>query len=352
MAVATSKVRDRIVRRREILLAAGRVFIRKGFRLASMEDIAAAASVAVGTLYHYFRSKEHLYVALLAESTHLLSQRLREAAAKPLPPALGLLALNRAYADFFVEYPDFFRIQIFFQNQTEAPPEFADDRRRIQEQARRNFDFLAEKIRDGQKTGIFRGDLDPLAAAAALWASYNGIFLAATSRPTLETLGLDIESLLGAAAALHFTGIASDRRALMKLRPMKRRTAERVSLSDLQRAIRSAPWLEPATIFEGMPLVFQAEKARGVRHSFEYRISGPRGGTWTVTIDDGRIAVAAERAERPSVVFEVSDSDFMAMVTGSAKVSDLLMSGRLKARGDLQAATTFRSFFLLAQDER
>ena len=60
MGVAKVRVRDRIVRRQEILLAAGRVFIKKGSRLATMEDIASAASVGVGTLYHYFRSKEQM----------------------------------------------------------------------------------------------------------------------------------------------------------------------------------------------------------------------------------------------------------------------------------------------------
>src|ERR1041385_6588991 len=67
LGVAKTRVRDRIGRRREILLAAGRVFIKKGFRLATMEDIAAAAGLGVGTLYHYFDSKEQLFASLLAE---------------------------------------------------------------------------------------------------------------------------------------------------------------------------------------------------------------------------------------------------------------------------------------------
>jgi len=62
------RFRDAVVRRERILLAAARVFLKKGFRLASMEDIAAAADVAIGTIYHHFRNKEHLFTSLEAEN--------------------------------------------------------------------------------------------------------------------------------------------------------------------------------------------------------------------------------------------------------------------------------------------
>jgi AcrR family transcriptional regulator len=49
----------------EILEAARRVFARKGFSGATMDDIAEAAGVAKGTLYLYFPSKRKVYLAAL-----------------------------------------------------------------------------------------------------------------------------------------------------------------------------------------------------------------------------------------------------------------------------------------------
>ncbi|MBR0553395.1 TetR/AcrR family transcriptional regulator [Stakelama marina] len=55
---------DRTERRRVILRAATEVFAARGYRAATMEEIAAAAGVAKGTLYLYFPSKEALFFAL------------------------------------------------------------------------------------------------------------------------------------------------------------------------------------------------------------------------------------------------------------------------------------------------
>ena len=345
MAIAKARVRDRIVRRQEILLAAGRVFMKKGFRLATMEDIAAAADVGVGTLYHYFKSKEHLFASLLAESTQILSDRLRAAAEKPLPPSLGLLAINRAYADYFAEYPDYFRIQMFFQNDRDVGDEFAKERKKVEKLARENFEILAAKIRDGQAHGMFRNDIDPMAAAIALWASYNGIFLVATNQPLLELAGMSVETLLSAAAFVHFAGLGTDQAAPPVVHEESGRKASNVSLADLQEAVRSAPWIEPAMIFSGMRMTFQPEKAKGFRETYEYRLSGRRGGTWAVVIDDGKISTAEGSAVGPAIILEMSDESFLKMVTGQIEPTELWMKGELKVTGDLQRAALFRTFF-------
>jgi TetR/AcrR family transcriptional regulator, repressor for uid operon len=51
-------------RRAEILAAAQRCFVRKGFHGASMQDICAEAGMSPGNLYRYFRSKEALMAGI------------------------------------------------------------------------------------------------------------------------------------------------------------------------------------------------------------------------------------------------------------------------------------------------
>jgi len=54
-------------KRRQILEGARRVFVSTGFDAASMNDITREAGVSKSTLYVYFRSKEELFHALIAE---------------------------------------------------------------------------------------------------------------------------------------------------------------------------------------------------------------------------------------------------------------------------------------------
>jgi AcrR family transcriptional regulator len=59
-------------RTREILAAAREVLGRRGLAELTMEEIAAAAGVAKGTLYLYFRSKDELIQALLTQVGELM----------------------------------------------------------------------------------------------------------------------------------------------------------------------------------------------------------------------------------------------------------------------------------------
>src|SRR5690606_2349450 len=67
---AMAKVTDDYLeaRRREILEAAARVFIRRGFDGATMQDIAAEADVSTGLIYRYFPGKDDLIVTVCCAS--------------------------------------------------------------------------------------------------------------------------------------------------------------------------------------------------------------------------------------------------------------------------------------------
>jgi AcrR family transcriptional regulator len=60
--------------RRKILTAARRVFGDKGYKEATVREIARLAGVAVGGLYPYFGSKEQLYVEALEEGARLYNE--------------------------------------------------------------------------------------------------------------------------------------------------------------------------------------------------------------------------------------------------------------------------------------
>lgn len=77
MAVTRTPQHQRRARTRAaLLLAAGKVFAARGYHGATLEEVLTEAGVSKGALYHYFRSKEELFLALLEET---LADRLNEA---------------------------------------------------------------------------------------------------------------------------------------------------------------------------------------------------------------------------------------------------------------------------------
>src|ERR1700694_6017874 len=58
-----------------------------GYEAVQMRDVAALAGVALGTVYRYFTSKDHLLAAALAEWTEEMETRLREVPARGTSPS-------------------------------------------------------------------------------------------------------------------------------------------------------------------------------------------------------------------------------------------------------------------------
>src|SRR5436190_23445522 len=77
-------------RRAELLLLAARLFAEKGFRATTVRDIADAAGVLSGSLYHHFDSKEAMVDELLGSFLDDLLTRYRAIAAAGDPPRQSL----------------------------------------------------------------------------------------------------------------------------------------------------------------------------------------------------------------------------------------------------------------------
>ena len=105
MGLSERRQREREGRRRAIVIAAARVFARRGIEAASMDAIASEAELGKATLYYYFETKSELSRAVVEEASEQLFAELQSApAADRLPEAVeGLL---HAFARFAERSPD------------------------------------------------------------------------------------------------------------------------------------------------------------------------------------------------------------------------------------------------------
>lgn len=94
----------RAATRGAVLAAATDLFARQGFAATTVDEIAAAAGVAKGAVYHHFDTKETLFEAVFDETSRGLAARLAAAAPKQPQDALQALAAGaRAYFAACVE---------------------------------------------------------------------------------------------------------------------------------------------------------------------------------------------------------------------------------------------------------
>jgi AcrR family transcriptional regulator len=97
--VTTSPPAVRPRRRDEILAAAAGLFATEGYRSTSMREVAAAAGILAGSLYHHFPSKEAIAVELVEQYHADLDLAVRDFGSPGAGPVAALRAFARVIAE-------------------------------------------------------------------------------------------------------------------------------------------------------------------------------------------------------------------------------------------------------------
>lgn len=166
------RTRDR--RREEILSSALRLFVSKGLAAARVGDIARGAGVSQGLVYHYFASKEDIYVTLVRTSFERLNAAARGLEKMELTPRekieLALTELLRGLAGD-EDYARHFILTAQASLLADVPPEAA---RIVRTERELPYRAIARILRAGQAEGSIRAhDADEL--AVIFWTMIKGL---------------------------------------------------------------------------------------------------------------------------------------------------------------------------------
>ena len=159
--------RERIRQRHDMLAAALALFSERGYHNVSMQEIAEKAEFAVGTLYKFFKNKEDLYKALIAEQADRFHAILTEALAAEGNAVERLrgyvLAKGRIYMDNAA------CIRLYFAEHRGASFNIkAGLDSEIRERCELVLRRLESVFTDGMESGLFRRTADPYHLALAL----------------------------------------------------------------------------------------------------------------------------------------------------------------------------------------
>lgn len=163
--------------RDRILAAAGQVFARKGFRAASLDEVAQDAGLTKGAIYWHFESKNELFFALLdhkfVQNTAPVPEELRAAAAIADPRTALVFLLKSNFARLRAD-PDWPRLYLEFIAQAR------DDnlRARLAQFHEASLTLVATYIRGMQDAGLAPQTQQPETLAIFWSALFDGLLLA------------------------------------------------------------------------------------------------------------------------------------------------------------------------------
>ncbi len=161
-------LRDRQKRERgqRIVKAAERLFARKGYVEVAMEDVAARAGLAVGTIYNYFPSKSALLLAIVRRETEsLLASGRNILEDPPRDPVAGVSAFTEIFLDDFTRDDRRLWRELFGA----AIAEPATVGRRLFEGDTQLVTQLAALLERYGCDGILASDIEPMPAATVLY---------------------------------------------------------------------------------------------------------------------------------------------------------------------------------------
>lgn len=91
------KPADQTVNRDEIIAAAADVLRTNGYEATTMKDIAAAVNLTAASLYHHFKNKDYLLLAVLEAGLEFIIAQVEPLVTSDLPPDTRLRRMIQAH---------------------------------------------------------------------------------------------------------------------------------------------------------------------------------------------------------------------------------------------------------------
>jgi TetR/AcrR family transcriptional regulator len=161
-------VRNAEASRAKILDAARIEFVSYGLSGGRVDRIAEASGVNKNLIYHYFGSKDALYLEVLERIYADLRARQQDENLRNLPPVEGMQRLVSSTFDHFVDTPDLIRL-MSIENIHYA--EHLKNSRTTKQLYGGLLDTIRILLKRGQEQGVFRNNVD----AIDLYLSISGL---------------------------------------------------------------------------------------------------------------------------------------------------------------------------------
>ncbi len=159
------------IKRKKIIEAASSLFSRNSYHEVMMEDVAKHASIAKGTVYNYFPSKEDLYFSIMQQRMEKLIISLREKIKDESSSVESLHSFVIHLYMFMMKYQDFF---LMYQKEfLKAEHKLCSELVALEKELK---NILAGIIKTGKSENIYRQIEEDFAVDLILGSIYGAVY--------------------------------------------------------------------------------------------------------------------------------------------------------------------------------
>lgn len=177
MGIQERKQREKERRKQQIMVAAKRVFVKRGYDHTTMERIAREAELSAGTLYLYFKSKSELWATLCVRVLQYLLMRLDHLRTQSNTNHANTISeLKSVLLDAYEFDPMIFKNLFNLQTSErlkDLSPELTDE---IKSLGQHSLNKIAAIFQHGINSGIYM-DRRPKDIADIVWSMFSGVVL-------------------------------------------------------------------------------------------------------------------------------------------------------------------------------
>lgn len=157
-------------KREKILDAAAELFSDKNYHEVMMEDVAKLISVAKGTVYNYFTSKEELYFTIMKTRMESLLTLLKQKIETEKSSLDSLRAFVVHLYMFMMRHRKFFLI--YQRESLNKQNSFCEDLLSLEKQIKQ---IITQIVSSGEKEGVFRKVDEEFAISLILGSVYGAV---------------------------------------------------------------------------------------------------------------------------------------------------------------------------------
>jgi len=173
----------------KIIETAQGIFSRLGFKKTTMDDIARAVFKAKSSLYHYFKSKDEIFQAVIEKEVRMLKEEIEKALASEASPINKLKAYAKTRMKALRRLANFY--QAFREEYLES---YSFIQKLRQDYDRYEIETIKSLLKEGVEVGLFEVRDPDLTAEAILMAIKGYEYVWAIS-PNEDKIENDIDRL-------------------------------------------------------------------------------------------------------------------------------------------------------------
>ncbi|WP_138430408.1 TetR/AcrR family transcriptional regulator [Fodinibius saliphilus] len=160
----------------QIIGAARKVLVDKGYRNFSLRKIAGEIDVSATSIYLHFENKDDLVHTLMGKAISRLNRQLEQKVAEADNPIAKLEALAREYVEFALAHPR--EYQVIYLISSDEMTRYPKEKFR---KARKGYEIVTDVLKQGVESGLI-SESRPRLAAYTFWAQLHGVMSVVLSK--------------------------------------------------------------------------------------------------------------------------------------------------------------------------